>query len=643
MPAARSSKNDLDDEYTLADAQNRSMGTARQISANRNKSGDVEMDGLEEDYKLQKALKPPRATTYTAQALYEQIQSRDIDLEPEYQRDVVWTESKQIGLIDSILRNFYIPPIIFAVNAFDDGFETKTCIDGKQRLTSMFKFMDGLIPHRDPSTNEKFWYKRNPEAHQNSTRKVRLLPDQYRRLFANKQIVCVEYQDLTDANERDIFQRVQLGMALTPAEKLHVINTPRANFIRSLLSSYVEGHSLGDARYMPWERSRGSDFRCVAQAVFVMSKWGSNSLLGAGSLPQVERWLIERGKDDNTSKASAQKKKRGPGRPRKVKVMEQDDEIDEQEIDEKDNDGDYTDAPEVPETFARKVRETYEILGKLAETERLNQVFHLPHNPKVSPIEMICIATLIFVHGVNAKANARLSLEQLSNTIGEMRAKVRAVHKDIRMNDRVGKTMIEFIRNFKTPLPTLPSMPMQTDDDPMSVSVSGSAVFVDPSNKCKRESNSISHRDGEYNPPSSSPTKPTLKRKIAALEQTGSQSSVRQIPPPPPWATLPSRPDSPPSPRADRLSIRELHRRNSPPNPQRLPSPEQASAFSPFVAFQKHGQQQPASGAPTDREIKREAANSSLSSPTSSHPDFMMTQQVLGFQMMGIAPSHNRP
>jgi len=29
------------------------------------------------------------------------------------QRDVVWTETKQTGLIDSVFHNFYIPPIIF--------------------------------------------------------------------------------------------------------------------------------------------------------------------------------------------------------------------------------------------------------------------------------------------------------------------------------------------------------------------------------------------------------------------------------------------------------------------------------------------------------------------------------------------------
>lgn len=53
--------------------------------------------------------------------------------------DVVWSEAKQIGIIDSVFRNFYIPPVIFAVNAQEDGSETKTCIDGKQRLTSIHK------------------------------------------------------------------------------------------------------------------------------------------------------------------------------------------------------------------------------------------------------------------------------------------------------------------------------------------------------------------------------------------------------------------------------------------------------------------------------------------------------------------------
>ena len=34
-------------------------------------------------------------------------------MESHARLDVVWPESKQIGLIDSVIRNYYIPPLIF--------------------------------------------------------------------------------------------------------------------------------------------------------------------------------------------------------------------------------------------------------------------------------------------------------------------------------------------------------------------------------------------------------------------------------------------------------------------------------------------------------------------------------------------------
>ncbi|KAJ7274194.1 hypothetical protein C8J57DRAFT_1506303 [Mycena rebaudengoi] len=230
-------------------------------------------------YKIRHALKAPRATTYSTEALYKQIHSGDINLEPDYQREVVWPESKQINIIDSIFRNFYIPPVIFAVKSLDDGTETKTCIDWKAAVNvDPQVFMDGLIPHKDPATSEKLWYRDNP-AHPTKAHK-KLLPVKYRNLFDNKAVVCVEYQDLKDADEREIFQRVQLGVALTPAEKLKVLTTPRAKFMRTLQETFLnkEENGLGgDA--LDWNRSRGSDFRCLAQTVT--------------SINITEKWLAE--------------------------------------------------------------------------------------------------------------------------------------------------------------------------------------------------------------------------------------------------------------------------------------------------------------------------------------------------------------
>ena len=61
-----------------------------------------------------------------------------------------------------------------------------------------------------------------------TSRARRLLPEEYRKTFANKQIVCVEYQDITDADEREIFQvRHDLYFPLLPFSQ-------RVNYFYSL-------------------------------------------------------------------------------------------------------------------------------------------------------------------------------------------------------------------------------------------------------------------------------------------------------------------------------------------------------------------------------------------------------------------------
>ncbi|KAJ7235709.1 hypothetical protein B0H12DRAFT_1141128 [Mycena haematopus] len=239
------------------------------------------------EYRISGALTAPRATTYSTEALYKQIHNGDINLEPEYQREVVWPETKQIGIIDSILRNFYIPPIIFAVNSFDDGTETRTCIDGKQRLTSIHRFVEGMIPHKDPETGEKYWYRDNPDNRTRTAKKI--LPQKFRNMFDGKAVVCVEYQDLDDQDEREIFQRVQLGVALTPAEKLKIITTPRAKFVRGLQDEFLDNEDAGlggDA--LAWDRTRGSDFRCLAQTVQCIAVSPKTT-----SIQATEKWLAD--------------------------------------------------------------------------------------------------------------------------------------------------------------------------------------------------------------------------------------------------------------------------------------------------------------------------------------------------------------
>ena len=65
---------------------------------------------------------------------------------------VVWSSSKQMAIVDSLFHNYYVPPVVFAISKDPvDGYETRLCVDGKQRLTSIQKFFDGqvcLVAHR---------------------------------------------------------------------------------------------------------------------------------------------------------------------------------------------------------------------------------------------------------------------------------------------------------------------------------------------------------------------------------------------------------------------------------------------------------------------------------------------------------------
>ena len=69
---------------------------------------------------------------------------------------------------------------------------------------------------------------------------------------------------------------------------MQVINTPRATFVREFQSKYLkeDGALAGEA--LEWDRSRGGDFRCLAQAVFCMESHPP-AMKTAGSVVCLEK------------------------------------------------------------------------------------------------------------------------------------------------------------------------------------------------------------------------------------------------------------------------------------------------------------------------------------------------------------------
>ena len=65
-------------------------------------------------------------------------QQQQLDLNPTYQRDFVWSNSDSQMLIESILRGIPLPSIILARVSSSQRFQI---VDGKQRLTAILRFM----------------------------------------------------------------------------------------------------------------------------------------------------------------------------------------------------------------------------------------------------------------------------------------------------------------------------------------------------------------------------------------------------------------------------------------------------------------------------------------------------------------------
>lgn len=74
--------------------------------------------------------------------LHRRCKRGDIILQPYYQRKNVWTRPKKSKLIESILRSIPIPSIYFAETR-EGKWEV---VDGQQRLTSFFEFLDDEYP-----------------------------------------------------------------------------------------------------------------------------------------------------------------------------------------------------------------------------------------------------------------------------------------------------------------------------------------------------------------------------------------------------------------------------------------------------------------------------------------------------------------
>lgn len=139
---------------------------------------------------------------------------------PDWQREQVWNADKQRLLINSILRGWKLPKFYFQKTGEDP--DTYEVVDGQQRLTAIWEFIDGDI-RLDEQAAAVF-----------GGAAYRELSDKYSDQFDDFEI---EYDLIVDSSEDDIkefFQRLQAGLPLTSSEKLNSVHSQLRDFCSTL-------------------------------------------------------------------------------------------------------------------------------------------------------------------------------------------------------------------------------------------------------------------------------------------------------------------------------------------------------------------------------------------------------------------------
>ncbi|HGO5293190.1 TPA: DUF262 domain-containing protein [Photobacterium damselae] len=174
------------------------------------------------------------SNTISLATFWENEQLQKYNYTPGYQRDSVWSDEKQSFLIDSILKNIPIPPIFLHEIIDDNTGKTKySVIDGKQRLTSIIRFISGEISSISEDEDSPLYDQRISGISFEDLKKPE--NEDLRKLFWRYSIP-IEYVDSADKAVIDaIFDRLNRNGEPLTGQELR-----RANFYGSDLLDLIE-------------------------------------------------------------------------------------------------------------------------------------------------------------------------------------------------------------------------------------------------------------------------------------------------------------------------------------------------------------------------------------------------------------------
>lgn len=204
------------------------------------------------------------STRITISEFYERYQLGKYNFDPEYQRrGDVWSSDKQSFLIDSILKNYPMPPIfLHQVIDSSTGATKYNVIDGKQRLSAILKFISNEVELPSDFDVGAFGDSRlNGKKFMDLEGNLQDFKMQFWRY-----VLSVEYIETADIDViNNVFDRLNRnGEPLEPQElrKAKYYNTELIRLVEDLVK-LVDWNSLGKVKV-----NRMQDAEFVSELVF---------------------------------------------------------------------------------------------------------------------------------------------------------------------------------------------------------------------------------------------------------------------------------------------------------------------------------------------------------------------------------------
>ena len=133
------------------------------------------------------------------------------------QRGFVWDNSRMSLLVDTMIRDYPIPPF-YTIKIEHDGNKTYDCIDGKQRSTTICKFRNNEFVLGDLEMVEL----ENGEAFNISGRKYEDLPEELKDRFDSYTLTVYFFSEIEDYEIREMMNRLNNGKSISNYEKARI-------------------------------------------------------------------------------------------------------------------------------------------------------------------------------------------------------------------------------------------------------------------------------------------------------------------------------------------------------------------------------------------------------------------------------------